>query len=58
MKLVVGGRSGFGEAGLEVVRQLKRIFIIPLTILVISDEIKNYYMNLKRMAFNVRKSFV
>jgi hypothetical protein len=39
MKLVVGGRSGFGEAGLEVVRQLKRIFIIPLAILMIYDEI-------------------
>jgi hypothetical protein len=44
MEAYVGGRSFLEEIGLEVVRQLKMILIIPLDISMIYDDNYNCYL--------------
>jgi hypothetical protein len=43
MKAVIGGRSG-----LEVLKHLERVIIIPSNILMMYDESYNYYLALTR----------
>jgi len=55
MEAIVGGKIGLREAGLEVVRTLKRFLTISSDISVMSDEISHYYLTLtSQMTFNVR----
>jgi len=59
METIVGRRSGLGKAGLEVVRLLKRILIIPSDILMMFDESYYHYLVLtNQMTFNVRNFLV
>jgi hypothetical protein len=59
MEAYVGGRSFLEEIGLEVVRQLKIILIIPLDISMIYDDNYNRYLALiGQMTFNVRSFLV
>jgi len=59
MKVIVNGRSGFGETGLEVVILLKRILFIQLGISMMSKECYNLHLSLTRqITFNVRNFLV
>jgi hypothetical protein len=59
MKAYVGGRSFLEKTGLEVVRQLKRILIIPLDIsMIYDDNYKRYLALIGQMTFNVRSFLV
>jgi hypothetical protein len=44
MKVIFGERSDLKEVGLKVVKQLKRVLIVPLDILLMSNESYNHYL--------------
>jgi hypothetical protein len=59
IKAIIGERSRNEEAGLEVVRLLKRTFTIPSDITMMFDKSYNHYLALNgQIAFNVRKFLV
>jgi hypothetical protein len=59
IEVYVGGRSFLDETGLEVMRQLKSILIIPLGISIIYDDNYNCYLVLiGQITFNVRSFLV
>jgi hypothetical protein len=44
MKVIFGERSDLKEVGLKVVKQLKRVLIVPSDILLMSNESYNHYL--------------
>jgi hypothetical protein len=55
IKAIIDGKLGLEEIDLEMVRLLKRIFIIPSDISMISDESYNRHLDITRqMTFNIR----
>lgn len=59
MKAIIGERFRNEEASLEVVKLLKRTFIIPSDITMMSDKSYNHYLDLNgQMAYNVRKFLI
>lgn len=59
MKAIIGERFRNEEASLEVVKRLKRTFIIPLDISMMYDKSYNHYLDLNdQMAYNLRKFLI